>query len=130
MSLCTSSLSVQAIEVITHPSIKVASLTTSQLRRIYSMRQAKWANGMPIIVFVLPSNSKEHQQFCKQTLKIFPYQLDLIWNKLTFSGLGVAPTIVQTSAELLLAVKSTSGAIGYVENITKEEDINVISIAK
>ena len=130
MSLCTNSLSVQAIEVITHPSIKVATLTTSQLRRIYSMRQVKWANGMPIIVFVLPANAKTHQQFCKQTLKIFPYQLDLIWNKLTFSGLGVAPTIVKTSAELLLAVKSTPGAIGYVENVTKEDDINVITIAK
>ena len=130
MSLCLCSLSAQAIDVITHPSIKVASLTTSQLRRIYSMRQVKWANGMPIIVFVLPSSAKPHQQFCKQMLKIFPYQLDLIWNKLTFSGLGVAPTIVTSSAELLVAVKSTPGAIGYVENVTKEEDINVITITK
>lgn len=94
------------------------------------MRQVKWPSGEPIIVFVLPSSSKHHQQFCKQTLTIFPYQLDLIWNKLTFSGLGVAPTMVNTSVELLLAVKSTPGAIGYVENATKEEDINVITITK
>jgi len=130
MCLCIGSFSVQAIEVITHPSIKVASLSASQLRRIYSMRQVKWSNGMPIVVFVLPSNSDLHQVFCKQSLKIFPYQLDLIWNKLTFSGLGVAPVIVKSSAELLLAVKSTPGAIGYVENVIKEEEINVITIEK
>ncbi|GHF00791.1 hypothetical protein [Thalassotalea profundi] len=130
MSFCVCSLSVQAVEVITHPSVKVNSLTTSQLRRIYSMRQIKWENGTPIVVFVLPSEFKQHQDFCKQTLKIFPYQLDLIWNKLTFSGLGVAPTIVNTSTELLLAVKSTPGAIGYIENVTKEEEINVITITK
>ncbi|XQW85458.1 hypothetical protein ACOYR1_01645 [Thalassotalea piscium] len=94
------------------------------------MRQVKWSNGMPIVVFVLPSSSKPHQDFCKQSLKIFPYQLDRIWNKLTFSGLGVAPIMVNTSAELLSAVKRTPGAIGYVENAIKEEDINVIAITK
>ncbi|GAA5132518.1 hypothetical protein [Thalassotalea piscium] len=126
--LSTLSLSLQAVEVIAHPSVNVASLTTSQLRRIYSMRQVKWSNGVPIVVFVLPSKSITHQNFCKESLKVFPYQLDRIWNKLTFSGLGVAPTVVETSTELLLAVKRTPGAIGYIESIIKEEEINVITI--
>ena len=82
------------------------------------------------MVFVLPYKSQLHQTFCKESLKIFPYQLEGIWNKLTFSGLGVAPTIVESSAELVLAVKSTPGAIGYIEHELKEEDINVITITK
>ncbi|MGB1197813.1 MAG: hypothetical protein ACPG46_02120 [Thalassotalea sp.] len=94
------------------------------------MRQVKWSNGIPIVVFVLPSKNRVHETFCKDTLKIFPYQLDRIWNKLTFSGLGVAPTVVKSTAELVLAVKSTPGAIGYVQNKLKEDDINAITIKK
>ena len=130
MSLCISTIHAKTIDVITHPSINIDSLTTSQLRRIYSMRQVKWADGKPIVVFVLPSSSQLHKDFCKQTLRIFPYQLDLMWNKLIFSGLGVAPTTVNTTVELLTAVKSTPGAIGYIEKVTKDEEINVITITK
>ncbi len=92
------------------------------------MRQVKWANGVPITIFVLSSTSSTHQQFCKETLRLFPYQLDRIWNKLTFSGMGIAPTLVGSKDELIKAVKSTTGAIGYIENINEVSDVNVLKI--
>ncbi|MBA6263999.1 MAG: hypothetical protein V7780_05245 [Colwellia sp.] len=119
---------VSAVEVITNSSADIASITTTQLRRIYSMRQVKWANGVPITIFVLSSTTKIHQQFCKETLRLFPYQLDRIWNKLTFSGMGIAPTIVSSEQELIQAVKSTTGAIGYIENINEVSDVNRLKI--
>lgn len=119
----------KAMQVITHASINVESMTTTQLRRIYSIRQLRWANSTPIVVFVLPSQHIIHKNFSKNVLNIFPYKLDRIWNKLTFSGLGVAPTIVESQEELLKAVSSTPGAIGYVDNLNKEADVNVIKIS-
>jgi ABC-type phosphate transport system substrate-binding protein len=119
---------ISAVEVITNSSADIASITTTQLRRIYSMRQVKWANGVPITIFVLSSTTKIHQQFCKETLRLFPYQLDRIWNKLTFSGMGIAPTIVSSEQELIQAVKSTTGAIGYIENINEVSDVNLLKI--
>jgi len=59
---------------------------------------------------------------------MFPYQLDRIWNKLTYSGLGVAPITVDTPKELMDAIRLTPGSIGYAENIKGEEAINVIRI--
>jgi len=117
-----------AIDVITNITADTASITTAQLRRIYSMRQVKWANGVPITVYVLSSNNIIHQKFCKETLRLFPYQLDRIWNKLTFSGMGIAPTPVNNIEELIKAVKSTTGAIGYIENINEVSDVNVLKI--
>lgn len=117
-----------AVDVITNISADTASITTTQLRRIYSMRQVKWANGVPITIFVLSSTNTTHQKFCKETLRLFPYQLDRIWNKLTFSGMGVAPTIVSSEKELIKAVKSTTGAIGYIENIDEVSDVNLLKI--
>jgi hypothetical protein len=93
------------------------------------MRQLRWENNTPIVVFVLPSQHVIHKNFSKNILNIFPYKLDRIWNKLTFSGLGVAPTIVQSQEALLKAVSATPGAIGYVDDLSKDNDVNVISIS-
>lgn len=117
-----------AVDVITNISADTASVTTTQLRRIYSMRQIKWANGVPITIFVLSSENAAHQKFCKETLRLFPYQLDRVWHKLTFSGMGIAPTIVESEEALIKAVKSTTGAIGYVENIDEVSDVNLLKI--
>jgi hypothetical protein len=119
---------VYAINIISNITADTPSLSVTQLRRIYSMRQLHWQNGTPIVVYVLASNNPLHQQFCKQQLRLFPYQLDRIWNKLTFSGYGVAPIEVATQQELINAIKLTKGAIGYVDNLSEVKDVNVIKI--
>jgi hypothetical protein len=66
-----------------HPSVSEQRLTTSQLRRIYTMRQLQWTDGHRITVYVLPRQHILHLRFSKERLQMFPYQLDRIWNKLT-----------------------------------------------
>jgi len=116
------------LDVIANDSVNVHSLNVAQLRRIYSMRQTLWSKNHPIIVYVLPSKHPIHKKFSKQMLHIFPYQLDRIWNKLTFSGLGVAPRVVNSQAELINIVNTTVGAIGYIDALDKDTDVNVIKI--
>ena len=117
-----------AVEVITHSTVSEVILTTSQLRRIYTMRQIQWTDGRRITVFVLPRQHTLHLRFSKEHLQMFPYQLDRIWNKLTYSGLGVAPVIVNTPEELVDAVRKTPGAIGYADSIKDEGVVNVVKI--
>lgn len=120
-----------SLQVIAHNSVEPESLSSIQLRRIYSMRQIRWPNNEAIVVFVLPSQHPVHKAFSKEMLHIFPYQLDNIWNKLTFSGLGVAPRIVKSQTELIQAVSTTCGSIGYVEILNKEnQHVSVINITK
>ncbi|AZQ83140.1 hypothetical protein EKO29_03150 [Colwellia sp. Arc7-635] len=119
---------VHAINVISNVTADTPSLSVAQLRRIYSMRQIHWQNGTPIVVYVLASKDPLHQKFCKEQLRLFPYQLDRIWHKLTFSGYGVAPIEVADQKTLIEAVKSTKGAIGYVENLLEVQDVNIIKI--
>ncbi|WDE04561.1 hypothetical protein SG34_025040 [Thalassomonas viridans] len=108
-----------SVTIITHSSVGQADIPTTQLRRIFSMRQLRWQNGIAITVFVLPSQHPLHQRFSKEKLGIFPYQLDSIWQKLSFSGLGTTPIVVQTPEDLLEAVLATPGAIGYAEGSMK-----------
>jgi ABC-type phosphate transport system substrate-binding protein len=119
---------VYAVEVIMHPSVDDTILTTSQLRRIYTMRQIQWSNGKRITVYTLPRQHPLHLRFSKERLQMFPYQLDRIWNKLTYSGLGVAPITINTPEELLEAVRSTPGAIGYVDKAQGMEGVHVVQI--
>ena len=119
---------VQAINIISNATTETVSLSTAQLRRIYSMRQIHWQNGTPIVVYVLANKNPIHQKFCREQLRLFPYQLDRIWHKLTFSGYGVAPIEVASEIELVEAVKSTQGAIGYVESLSEVKDVNIIKI--
>jgi ABC-type phosphate transport system substrate-binding protein len=112
---CLLTSPVQAIEVIAHNSVTQDTLTTSQLRRIYTMRQLKWADDKVITVFVLPNQNELHKNFSKERLQIFPYQLNRIWHKLTYSGLGVAPVVINSPEALIQAVANTPGSIGYAE---------------
>ncbi|RHW77791.1 hypothetical protein [Colwellia sp. RSH04] len=122
---------VYAVEVIVNVSVKDTTLTTSQLKRIYTMRQLRWSDQSVIKVFVLPSQHELHRRFTKERLQIFPYQLNRIWHKLTYSGLGVAPTIVNSPEELFTAVSLTPGSIGYIDMPDSNLDegaVNVINI--
>jgi len=92
------------------------------------MRQIQWPDGHRITVYILPRQHVLHLRFSKERLQMFPYQLDRIWNKLTYSGLGVAPITVNTSKELIEAVRKTPGSIGYMESIKDEETVHVIQI--
>jgi len=117
-----------AVDVVVHPSVNESTLTTSQLRRIYTMRQTQWLDGQRITVYVLPRHHVLHIQFSKEHLEMYPYQLDRIWNKLTYSGLGVAPITVLSPASLVDAVRKTPGAIGYVETLKDKKGYYVIDI--
>ncbi len=120
----------QATEVVTHPAVPMDQLSVTQLRGIYSMRQQNWPDGTAIRVFVLPAKSPVHQSFSKEKLQMFPYQLDRIWQKITYSGLGAAPVVLTSEQQMRDMVATTEGAIGYIENSDELSTLKVIRITK
>lgn len=120
--------SVHATNVIVHPTVQLDNLSPSNLRRIFTMRNRQWQKDLPIRVFVFASDNKIHSNFCLQTLEVFPYQLDKIWGKLLFSGLGEPPQVVNSYEEMIEKVRSTPGAIGYVDKIVNSEGLLIMTI--
>ena len=78
------------------------------------MRLKTWPNNQPIHVFVLAQNNPVHEQFCKDILKVFPYQLQAGWDRLVFSGTGEAPKVFDSEQQMIEAVQNTAGSIGYI----------------
>ncbi|MBV7314068.1 hypothetical protein KU855_00070 [Shewanella sp. NIFS-20-20] len=99
--------------VITY-SPRADTLSASDLRLIFSKQRTFWADGQPILVFILPPNSNKHQDFCRNNLKIMPYFLQQKWDKRVFSGTGERPVIVSNETDMWQKVHATPGAIGYI----------------
>ncbi|GAA0856184.1 substrate-binding domain-containing protein [Aliiglaciecola litoralis] len=118
----------KSVTVLIHNDVKTTELTSAQLRKIFSMRQTLWPDGTPIVVFVLPSQHPAHQALCKDMLKMFPYQVERIWNKLAYSGLGEKPIEVSSEQEMLERLRTTPGAIGYVMENTDFDNAQSLKI--
>jgi len=89
-------------------------LSAESVREIFFMRLSSWPDGSPIHVFVLPDSHPLHIRFAKEILEVYPFQLRSAWDRLVYSGTGVAPTTVETPEEMQLRVKNTPGSIGYI----------------
>ncbi len=116
------------VQVITHPSVQVDALSQAQLRSIYLMRQVVWPDGVAIRVFTLAPRSAANLQFCRDQLQLFPYQLERVWQKLTYSGTGTPPTELQDQQAMLQAIAATPGAIGYIGKQDETQGVKVIPI--
>lgn len=103
------------VEVITGPGI-TAPTDRNALRNIFLMRVRQWPGGTPVRVFVMPENSDIHDQFSRERLGTYPYVLNQAWNRLVFTGTGLAPETVKSDQEMRDKVNSTPGAIGYRRN--------------
>lgn len=118
------------ISVLVNPSVQSSKLSPGQLRRIFSMRLTHWPDGQPIHVFVMASESQTHHLLCTQVLQLFPYQMEKLWNKLVYSGLGNYPTLVKDENEMLESIRKYPGAIGYSKSGGVMNDIEVISVIR
>jgi ABC-type phosphate transport system substrate-binding protein len=101
--------------LIAHPDINKSELARDELVRIYAMKKRTWENGTPVKVFILSRSSQVHRDFITGTLKMQPFQLNRLWNRLVFSGIGVAPTELVSQQEMVAKVRNTVGAIGYID---------------
>lgn len=117
------SVSVEASEVkmITHTPPSNRVLLKTQIKAIYLGQQTQWPDGSKITVFILSSNEPTHQQFITEILELYPYQFRRRWQKLSYSGFGVKPTVVNNKEEMLLKIANVPGAIGYIDkNVTRK----------
>jgi ABC-type phosphate transport system substrate-binding protein len=104
----------QSAEIIVNSAQQNVSLNRNLLRAIFTMQLRAWPNGPPIRVFVLPDNNPLSDQFYREQLGIYSYMLRSAWDRMVFTGTGLAPTVVQSEQEMRERVRSTPGAIGYV----------------
>lgn len=103
-----------AVEVIVSPTLANVTLDRSLLRAVFTMRVRQWPDGSPVRVFVLPDDNPLSDRFYRGQLGMYSYVLRNAWDRMVFTGTGLAPTVVRSEKEMNELVRTTPGAIGFV----------------
>src|SRR5260221_11253755 len=69
----------------------------------------------------MPDGSGFSNQFCREELGTFPYVMRATWDRIVFTGTGLAPTVVSSEREMRERVRSTPGAVGYIRSGERSE---------
>lgn len=116
------------IVMVAHQDVSTTSLNRDTARAMFAMRQRTWPDGQALRVFVLPNDHPAHGRFAKQSLSVYPHQLQLSWDRVVFSGTGQAPTNVRSQSEMLERIATTSGSLGYLDREHLDDRVQVISM--
>ena len=117
-----------AIVMVANQDVRTTSLNQDTARAMFAMRQRTWPNGQALRVFVLPNDHPVHDRFAKQSLSVYPHQLQLSWDRVVFSGTGQAPTQVMSQSEMLERIATTPGSLGYIDREHLDDRVHVISM--
>ncbi|MBT4096886.1 MAG: hypothetical protein HOM68_00145 [Gemmatimonadetes bacterium] len=121
---------VVAAKIIANAEISVERLKVADLAAIYLGRKSSWASG-DLIVPALPAEGDSlTQAFLHEALRKSTSQYRAYWKRRLFSGGGVLPRTMRSSADMLDYVARTPGAIGIVAESVElgESAVRVISI--
>lgn len=102
------------VQIITSPDLSGQEFSRPTLQAIFLMRVRRWPDGTPIRTFVMPESSPLHDRFAREKLGTYPYILRRNWDRLVFTGTGLAPEVVHSEEEMRQKVMSSKGAIGYL----------------
>jgi ABC-type phosphate transport system substrate-binding protein len=120
------SINYAQVAVIANKSAPVSKISAGSLLQIYLMKNTKWSDGTKIVVYY-----NKEQSICQKVCDFIG--MDIInlrkrWMQMQLSGEGKAPEAIDSDDEMIKKVKSTEGAIGYVNaSSIKGKGSNVIA---
>jgi ABC-type phosphate transport system substrate-binding protein len=114
---------VTATEVVVNKSVPAADYSKVDIRAIFTMQKRFWLNNKQIKVYTLSDSSPLHKDFVKNILNMFPHQIRLVWDRMTFSGTGIAPIELDSEQEMMDKIANTPDSIGYLSQKPNNENI-------
>lgn len=118
----------RAVEIIVHPGVTTSVVSRPLARLIFGAKVTRWDDGAAIRVFVLPDESPLHQEMSKGILNVYPYQLRVAWDRIIYTGIGLAPIQVANESEMRKQVASVPGAIGYIGRVLNNDKVRALSV--
>ncbi len=116
--------------VIVNPSVKIESISPVTLSRIYAMQSRKWPSGQAVKVFTFSPESEVFEKFTVDIARVQTHQLNRHWNRLVFTGKGRVPIQISNTQEMIHKVRSTPGAIGYIDSESIPKSVRRLKIGE
>ena len=115
-------------KVIINASNPVTWVKKSELAAMFLKKADSWATGALVVPVDQPERAAVRQSFSRDVIGKPPAAVKSYWNQLVFSGRSVPPPEKLTDAEVILFVKSTPSAVGYVSATTKTKGVKVLLV--
>jgi ABC-type phosphate transport system substrate-binding protein len=104
----------------------VSRLSREQVADIYLGRVTTLPGGTSAQPLDLPASSPEREAFYNQLTGKSAAQVKAYWAKMSFTGKGVPPKQLPSSAELKKFASGKPGAIGYIEEDAVDGSVKVL----
>ncbi|HEY0592583.1 MAG TPA: phosphate ABC transporter substrate-binding protein [Thermoanaerobaculia bacterium] len=101
--------------VVAHGATAASAVRKEDLSAIFMRRVRTWPGGTPIVPVDQPPRSAARARFTEAVHGKSVAYVTRYWQRLIFSGRGIPPRELPDDAAVLEFVRSTPGAIGYVD---------------
>ncbi len=118
---------VHAQVIVANPGLKLAELSKSDCRDIFTGVSSNYKDGSHAVPVTLRSGPVQ-EAFLKNYLGKSDAAFRATWRAVVFAGQGMMPKSFDTEAALIDYVASVPGAIGYVGASTDHEKVKVIAV--
>lgn len=115
------------VVIISNESVPTSTLDNDDIKKLFLGKKTTWEDGTKI-VFLVQEKTEASEAFLEIYVKKSSSQYNNYWKKQVFTGKGKAPQSFSSDQELVDFVSKTPGAIGYVLDGTKLENVKTIDV--
>ncbi len=114
------------VVVIVSPDSDISGLSKSQIKSIFLGKVKSLPNGDPAAPVNQAEESPVYDAFNKKVLGKSSTKVLQYWASRVFSGKGSPPEVLPDDQAVINYVRSTKGAIGYIDSSAAKGDVKVI----
>ncbi|RMH20718.1 MAG: hypothetical protein D6698_03635, partial [Gammaproteobacteria bacterium] len=103
------------IAIIGNANLSLDSLSTKDAKAIFLCDRKYLADGQKVVFAYQAEGSAVRKEFNKSILAMKPTSIKRHWSKIKFTGACDQPKILEDDEAVRAWVKSTPGAIGYID---------------
>lgn len=108
--------SFRSYRVVVHPDNPATALPTSEVSDLFLGKTQRWSHGPGVRVVDQDLRSPVRSAFTHDMHDRSVESVHQLWQRRIMSGRAQAPTVVTSDADVLQAVSSDPGAVGYVSS--------------
>lgn len=121
-----SQLAAAQVAVVVGAKSPVGNLTDEQVASVYLGKTNTLPGGGAVALADLPESNPARDHFYTKATGKNGAQIKATWARLTFSGKGVPPKEMPTSADVKKFVAGNPNAIGYIEKSAVDASVKVV----
>lgn len=114
------------VVVIVHPSNQLATLTDSDVQKIYLGKVTHFPGGTTIDAVDQAEAEPTRKMFYQQVVRKDGAQLKAYWAKIIFTGDGLPPEAKGNSTAVKAWVASHPDAIGYIDEAALDQTVKPV----